>query len=124
MAAGTYLPIVPFSANIYERGTVSLPEKASQTFKRGAPVIFNAGYVEEAGAAPATVRFIAAEDAHNGGVYGIVKDGTTGFWYVDDGDGGDQVEVVRRVETPSLGAVGDTKWRGIVKFQQGNIASA
>lgn len=157
MAAGVYLPIVPFSPNIYERGTVSLPEKASQTFKKGALVIFNGGYVEEAGASPATVRFIAAEDAHNGGsdgtydcilfpigaddlwevsfedsaavadngaVYGLVKDATTGYWYADDADNGDQVEVVRRVVTPALGAVGDTKWRGIVKFQTGNIASA
>lgn len=157
MAAGAYLPIRPWSANIYTRGTVSLPEKASQTYKVGAPLVFNGGYVEEAGSAPSTVRFIAARDGQNGGSdgtytteawpigaddlweasfedslavadnganYGIVKDGTTGFWYVDDGDTADQVEVIGPLQRPDLGAVGDTKWRGIIKFQTGNIASA
>lgn len=157
MAAGAYQPIRPFSPNIYERGTVSLPEKASQTFKVGAPLIYNGGYVEEAGSAPSTVRFIAAENGHNGGsdgtysviawpigaddlwecsfedslavadnggVYGIVKDGTTGFWYMDDADTGDQAESIVPLVTPALGAVGDTKWRGLIKFQTGNIASA
>lgn len=157
MAAGVYQPILPWSANIFTRGTVSLPEKASQTYKKGAPLVFNGGYIEEAGTAPATIRFFAAEDAHNGGsdgtyecivwpigaddlweismedsaavadhggVYGLVKDATSGFWYLDDGDTGDQMEVVRRVITPQLGAVGDTKWRAIAKVQTGNIASA
>lgn len=157
MAAGVYQAIVPHSANVFTRGTRSLPEKASQTFKKGAPLVFNGGYVEEAGTAPATIRFFAAEDGHNGGsdgtydcvvwpigaddlweismedaaavadnggVYGIVKDATTGFWFLDDADAGDQMEVVGRVETPALGAVGDTKWRAIAKVQTGNIASA
>lgn len=157
MAAGTYLPIRPFSASVYQRGTVELPEKASQTFKVGAPLVLNGGYLEEAGTAPATIAYIAARDgqnggsdgtysciayrvvagdqfeisfedsaavADNGGNYGIVKDATTGYWYADDADTGDQVFVVRRVETPSLGAVGDTKWRGIVEFQTANIAGA
>jgi len=157
MATGVYEPIVPWSPTTLTKGTVALPEKASQTFKKGALVIFNGGYVEEAGTAPSTVRFIATEDAHNGGsdgtyecilwpigvddwweascedavavadhgaVYGLVKDATTGNWFVDDADTADQVEIIRFVQTPRLGNVGDTKARAIIKFQQGNIASA
>lgn len=155
MAAGIYGPIRPFSANIFARGTERLPEKASGTWKVGAPLVFNSGYVEEAGTAPSTVRFIAAEDGHNGGTdgaeyclvwpigsddiweasfedslaiadnggnYGIVKDATSGYWYVDDGDSADQVESLGPLVTPQLGAVGDTKWRGKIKFQSANIA--
>jgi hypothetical protein len=157
MAAGSYQPISPFSSAIYERGTVELLLKASQTFKRGAPLVSNGGYFEEAGTAPSTVAYIAAEDAvshaSDGGEnvlayrvvagdqweisfedsvavadhlanYGLVKDATSGFWFVDDADAGDQVSVIRFVQTPSLGAVGDTKARGIVEFQTGNIAGA
>lgn len=155
MATGTYLPITPHSNSIYERGTLEIPEKASQTFKKGAPLVLNGGYVEEAGTAPATVKYIAARDGQNGGSdgtyncivylvtdsdlweasfedsfaqadiggnYGLVKDATTGFWYVDDGDTGDQVSVVQFVVTPQLGAIGDTKARGIIKFDSANIA--
>jgi len=157
MAAGTYQAIVPNSPNIFSRGTVGLPEKASQTFKKGAPLVLNGGYLEEAGTAPSTIRYFAAENAHNGasdglydviawpigaddlwevsaqdavavadngGVYGLVKDATTGFWYLDDDDTGDQMEVLHFKSTPALGAVGDTKARAIAKVQSGNIASA
>jgi hypothetical protein len=157
MAAGTYEPIRPFSAQIYSRGTVAIPEKASQTYKIGALLVLNGGYIEEAGTAPATIWGIAAQAGQNGstdgaktalvwrlvagdqyevsfedsyavadvgGNYGLVKDATSGFWYVDDGDTNDQVTVIRPVVTPSLGAVGDTKWRGIVEFQTANIAGA
>jgi hypothetical protein len=157
MAAGSYQPIMPFSSAIYERGTVELPLKATQTFKRGAPLVSNGGYFEEAGSGPSTSAYVAAEDAvshaSDGGEnvlayrivagdqweisfedsiavtdnlanYGIVKDSTSGFWYVDDADSADQVTVIRFVQTPSLGAVGDTKARGIVEFQTGNIAGA
>lgn len=157
MAAGTYQAITPWSPNIFTRGTVELPEKASGAWKEGAPLVLNGGYLEEAGTAPSTIRYFAAQDGHSGatdgaevclawpigaddlweisaqdavavadhgGVYGIVKDATTGFWYLDDDDTGDQVELVRWVQTPQLGAVGDTKARAIVKVQTGNIASA
>lgn len=70
-----YQPIVPHAATVYVRGTVSIAEKATQTFKRGAPLIYNGGYVEEAGSAPSTVTFIAAEDGHNGasdGTYNVI----------------------------------------------------
>lgn len=156
MAAGTYLPISPRSAAIYERGTISMKEGASQTFKKGAPVIIDAnGYVTVAGTGPSVIWGIAAEDAHNGGSdgdyevicypltdsdlweasaedalaqtqigddYGLVADATTGAWYVDSGSTGDQVSVVGFVQTPSLGAIGDTKARVIIKFNSGNIA--
>jgi len=155
MAVGFYEPILPHSATIYQRGTVNLPLKASQTFKKGAPLVSNGGYYEEAGAAPSTVAYIAADNAtshasdggafcpawpvtdddlwiasfedafaiaDNGGNFGLVKDTTSGFWFVDEGDTADQVVLVRPVETPSLGAVGDTKYRGLIKFQAGNIA--
>jgi hypothetical protein len=157
MAAGSYEPIRPFGAQVYSRGTISLPEKASQTFKVGAPLVLNGGYLEEAGTAPATIFAIAAENGHNGGsdgtysctayrlaagdqyavsmedayavadhggVYGLVKDATSGYWFLDDADAGDQCVVLRVDSTPSLGAVGDTKWRAIVEFQTANIAGA
>ncbi len=157
MSVGVYLPIVPFSQNIFDRGTVALDEKASSTFKKGAPIILASGVADEASTGPSTVAYIAAEDAHNGatdglykilawrvvagdqwevsfedsfaiadygGNYGIVKDATTGFWFVDDADSGDQAFVVRPVQTPSLGNIGDTKWRGIIEFQTANIAGA
>lgn len=155
MAIGTYEPIRPFSPAIYMRGTVPLPEKASLACKVGAPLIYNGGYVEEAGTAPSTVAFIAAENGHNGasdglysilawpitdddlweasfqdayaiadngGNFGLVKDATSGYWYVDEDDSGDQVVSFGPRVTPSLGAVGDTKFRGLIKFQAGNIA--
>lgn len=155
MATGSYLPIRPHSPNIYTRGTLSIKEKASGTWKVGAPLVLNGGYVEEAGTGPATVKYIAAEAGHNGsadGTYscivwpvtdsdlweatldnataqsdignnvGLVKDATTGYWYADQDDTGDQVSVVDFVLTPDLGAVGDAKSRVIVKFDSGNIA--
>lgn len=155
MSVGVYLPITPHSAAIFERGTRSIPLKATQSFKKGAPLVSNGGYYEEAGAAPATVAYIAAEDAtshasdggasciawpvtvddlweasfedayaiaDNLGNYGLVKDATTGFWFVDEGDAGDQITSYGPQVTPSLGAVGDTKFRGLIKFQAANIA--
>lgn len=157
MATGLYGPIEPHSPSILNRGTIELPEKASQTFKKGVPLVLNGGYLEEAGASPSTIAYISAQAGQNGGsdgtyktlayrvvagdqwrmamqdavaiadhggVYGIVKDGTSGYWYGDDDDAGDQIFVVRWVETPALGAVGDTKALAIVEFQTGNIAGA
>ena len=157
MAAGTYQAINPHSQSIYDRGTVSLDEKASATWKKGTPLILTSGVADVVGTAPAVVEYIAAENAHNGasdglykiaawpvvagdlweisfedslaiadygGVYGIKIDATSTHWIVDDGDTGDQVYVVRPVITPSLGNVGDTKWRGIVSFQTANTLLA
>jgi hypothetical protein len=124
MAAGVYQAIVPQDADVFTRGTVELLEKATQTFKKGAPLVSNGGYFEEAGSAPSTIAYIAAEDGHNAAsdglksviawrvvagrefviscedahavtdylaVWGLVKDATTGFWYADSADAGDQV---------------------------------
>lgn len=70
MATGQYRPIEPFSQEIYDRGTVELPEKASVTGKKGSPLIWNGGYLEVVGTAPATVAFIAARDGQNGATDG------------------------------------------------------
>lgn len=155
MAAGVYLPIEPHSPGIYGLGTVTALEKASQTYKKGAPLVLNGGYVEEAGTAPATIKYIASENGQNGAtdgakstqvwpvedvnlwkvcaedalaqtdigsVYGLVKDATTGFWYLDSADAGDQMVVEGFVQTPSLGAIGDTKAQVLARFQAANIA--
>lgn len=52
----------------------SFPEAASQTFKKGALVYLNAGYLTACGADPALIMGIATEDAHNttAGLYNIV----------------------------------------------------
>jgi hypothetical protein len=154
--AGPYAPITPFSPQIYTRGTVSIPEKASQTYKKGAPLVYNGGYLEEAGSAPSTIAYIAAEDGHNGGsdgtynalayravagdqwefscedaltvadngaVYGLVKDATSGFWYLDEADTADQVVILRPSGVLSQ-VSGDTKARAIGEFQTANIAGA
>jgi len=71
MATGVYQPIVPWSPEIYARGTTPLLEKASQTFKKGAPLVSNAGYFEEAGSSPSTIAYIAAENAHNAASDGL-----------------------------------------------------
>ena len=157
MATGSFLPITPHSGDIYTRGTIPALEKASGTWKRGAPLVLNGGYVEEAGTAPSTSKYIAAQDGQNGATdgakativypittdvlweatmedslavadiganYGLVKDATTGAWYVDDADTADQVTVEAFVETPQLGAIGDTKARALIRFQTANIAGA
>jgi len=95
-------------------------EGATQTFKKGAPLVVSSGYLIEASADPTEIFGIAEEDGENasagvkstrfmrptpgntfegtfsnGGTavalaqtdlgvdYGITKDDTTGFWYVD-----------------------------------------
>ena len=82
MAAGTYEPIVPWSPNGFTDGTVELLLKASQTFKKGAPLVSNGGYYEEAATSPSTVAYIAAEDAVSGASDGAE---TIIAWRVDPG---------------------------------------
>lgn len=154
--AGPYRAITPYSQEIYDRGTIELPEKATQTFKKGAPLVYNGGYLEEAGSAPATISYIAARDGQNGGSdgtynviawrltagdqweisaedavtvadngtnYGLVKDATTGFWFLDEADTADQFLILRASGVTSQ-ASGDTKQRVIGEFQTANIAGA
>jgi hypothetical protein len=45
---------------------LSWPEKASSTFKKGAVVFANAGFLDEAGANPALILGLACQDAQNG----------------------------------------------------------
>lgn len=47
---------------------------------------------------------------------GLVKDGTTGYWYGAVSDGGDQVLIVDYVKGPGGYDIGDTKARVIVEF--------
>lgn len=52
--------------------TISLKESASQTFKRGDPVMFDDGYVSvHGGSTRATILGFAAEDAHNSASDGL-----------------------------------------------------
>lgn len=157
MAAGAFQAIQPYDQVIYDRGTIELPEKASGVWKAGAICILNGGYVEEAGTAPSTVKYIAFEDGHNGGSdgtyngrfwpitadvlweisfleaiavannggnFGVVKDATTKHWYLSTADTGDQMTLEGVVQTPDLGAIGDTKARVLARFQTANIAGA
>lgn len=157
MAIGSYQAIQPYDQIIFDRGTIDLPEKASGVWKAGAICILNGGYVEEAGTAPSTVKYIAYEDGHNGATdgakrgsfwpitadvlweinlkeaiavanngepFGVVRDSTSGAWYASTADAGDQLTQEGVVETPDLGAVGDTKARILARFQAGNIAGA
>lgn len=78
-----YLPIEPFSPGPHTRGQLWIAEKASQTFKRGALIIVTSGYALEASAAPATIAYIAAEDAHNGATDGLYQ---IGVWTIAPGD--------------------------------------
>ena len=157
MAVGAFQAIRPFDPIIYNRGTVELPEKASGVWPAGAICILNGGYVEEAGTAPSTVKYIAFEAGHNGGSdgtyngrfwpitadvlweitfleaiavanyggnFGVVKDATTKHWYLSTADTADQMTLEAVVQTPDLGAIGDTKARVLARFQTANIAGA
>ena len=50
---------------------LTLPEAASQTFKKGELVYLNGGYVTEIGANPSLILGMADEDAHNGASNGL-----------------------------------------------------
>jgi hypothetical protein len=156
MAAGVIQAIEPVDSDTYEHGTVPAKEKASVTAKAGGLAVLNGGYVEEAGTAPSTVKYILVDNGHNsstdgtdtqvwpvttdalwegtlktawaqalvGGNVGLVKDSTTGHWYLDDADTADQVTIEAVVYTPQLGAIGDTYTRVRFRFQTANIAGA
>lgn len=157
MAAGSFQPIEPFSQVIHNRGTISVPEKASGTWGANALLVLNGGYVEEAGTAPSTVKYVATRAGQNGATdgakttevwpittdalwvatqlelraqadlgsnFGLVLDATTKNWYVSSADTADQVTVEGFIQTPDLGAIGDTKARVLIRFQSANIAGA
>jgi hypothetical protein len=50
---------------------LSVPEKASSTFKKGAVCFANAGYLDECGANPALILGLATQDAGNGASDGL-----------------------------------------------------
>lgn len=78
-----YLPIEPFSPGPHARGQLWVAEKASQTFKRGTPIIITSGFGLTASAGPSTIWGIAAEDAHNGATDGLYQ---IGYWTIAPGD--------------------------------------
>jgi hypothetical protein len=151
MATGAYGPIVPYDLELVREGTVPGIEAASQSYKKGSPLIDSSGKIATAGAAPAAVLGIAFTDAtgttnkpleywpikagrlyeitFNGTIaqtdintnVGIVKDATTGYWYCDSGDTGDQVTI--KMLSPGW-AIGDTKPRVLVTFDAANIQGA
>jgi hypothetical protein len=80
--AGAIQAIQPHSQTIFNRGTIAAKEKASGTWVAGALLVLNGGYVEEAGTAPSTVKYIAMEDGHNASA-----DGTDcAVWPITTGD--------------------------------------
>lgn len=67
MAAGQYVAWLPRSPRVYNSGTISIPEAASLTAKRGTPGLYDAnGRADVVAAGPALTGFIFAEDGHNG----------------------------------------------------------
>ena len=67
MAAGAYGPILPRDPRIFSAGTISIPEAASLTIKRGTPVVYDsAGRADAAATSFTSVFGISAEDGHNG----------------------------------------------------------
>lgn len=67
MAAGAYQAWLPRDQAVYEGGTISVPEAASLTAKRGTPGIWDSsGRAAACTTAPGSVGFIFAEDGHNG----------------------------------------------------------
>lgn len=158
MATGSYKaqPIIPFDNSIYERGTESLKEGITETFKKGSPVIIDAdGFVNKY-AGGGTVYGIAAEDAHNGAAdgtyevlvhraipgerwlvtyqdaidqtdigdtFGLVEDGATGTWYLDEADVTDEMVVVGIPQGPGGTAIGDTIKYVYAAFLQTTVQS-
>lgn len=62
---GTYVPITPVDPTVYERGTRSVFEGATDTSKRGTPKIYTSGLIGPAGTSPSVIAAISAEDGHN-----------------------------------------------------------
>lgn len=64
---GAYQAILPRDQRDYDGGILSYPEAASQTFKRGTPVILDsAGRIAAAGTDPALIFGFSVEEGHNG----------------------------------------------------------
>jgi hypothetical protein len=64
--------------------TMAYPEAASQTFKKGAVVVFNAsGYIVEAGTDPVGIVGVAAQDAHSYSAVDSVKNRVL-VWIAND----------------------------------------
>lgn len=75
---GVIQAIIPVDSDTFEHGTVPAKEKASVTAKAGGLGVLNGGFVEEAGTAPSTIKYIFVDDGHNSSA-----DGTdTAMWPV------------------------------------------
>ena len=100
MAAGTYKnhPIRPADSANMSRGLEELKEGATETFKKGAPVIIDADGFVNVYAGGGTVYGIAEEDAHNvaadGGATVLVRRAYPGErWLVIYQDALDQTDI-------------------------------
>lgn len=71
MAVGAYQPWIAHDQSIYNTGGQRFPEAASQTFKRGTPVLFDSnGRIATVGTSPALIYGVAMEDGHNNSTAG------------------------------------------------------
>lgn len=88
MAAGSYFAWVPVDLDrSYENGTQEIDEAASQTFKRGTPVVLDsAGRVAACGTSPSLIYGVACTAGQNGtaGQYKtiVLPLGASGKWRI------------------------------------------
>lgn len=148
---GAYGPIVPWDIEILREGTLTGIEAASQSYKKGSPLINSSGSLATAAADPTAMRGIALTDASGttgarveywplkaGRLYamvfdgvlaqsdiysnvGIAKDSTTGYWSAVAAETEDTVTI--QAIAPGW-AVGDTKPYVLVTFDAANIEGA
>lgn len=151
MATGAYGPIVPWDIEVVRQGTLAGIEAASQTYKKGSPLINSSGSLATAAADPTAMRGIAMKDATGttgarveywplraGALYemtfdgtiaqsdiysnvGIAKDATTGYWSAVAAETEDTVTI--QALAPGW-AIGDVKPRVLVTFDAANIEGA
>lgn len=148
MATGAYQPIVPYELEERRRGTLKGVEAATQSFKKGTPLIDSSGSLAAAAADPTSIKGLSCADAtgttgsvveyyplragavyeatfvgtlalsDNYANYGLAKDATTGYWGVVPAETEDQVIVLG----PAPGwAVGDVNPRILITFDAANI---
>lgn len=65
------LHVTMLNAAMLEATAFYLPEKASETFKAGSPVLFSSGYIATASTGAVSVDAFALQDAHNGATDGL-----------------------------------------------------
>ena len=67
MAVGAHFAWTPKDPAVWTNGTIEYPEAATQTFKRGTPVVLDSnGRIAACGASPASIFGVAATAGQNG----------------------------------------------------------